>query len=405
MTALSADQLTGISRLGRLKVGALFMKPGTGKTRTAMELVHSVPNVDLVLWLAPFRSVHPKIEGTGIADELHKWSGLQMEHILCGIETLSSSDRTFLDLLGRIKAAKNPFIVVDESLKIKNWNSKRTRRICELGKLAQYKLVLNGTPISRNLLDLWAQFEFLSPRILKMSLQQYKNTFVEYTTVRKWVGSRTIVKETIDRYHNVEHLYNLIGPYVYEADLKLEVSKILRTVCYGVDQDARDEYARLKREFLDDERLMAKNNNIFLEMTQKMQHTYSTTADKFTKLDALLEKHDPAKTIIFCKYVDSRKACAERYPGVAVLSLQSDTMALNLQDRNVSVIFDKTWDYALIDQLVYRTYRTGQQLDCIYYHFTGDLPLEALMDRNVENKMSMLEYFNSRSIKQLEQEL
>ena len=402
---LLADQLTGISRLSRLKVGALFMKPGTGKTRTAMELVHSVPDVDLVLWLAPYRAVHPKLSGTGLRDEHLKWGGLKRDHILCGIETLSSSDRTYLDLLERLKAAKNPFVVGDESLKIKNWDSKRTRRICELGKLAQYKLVLNGTPISRNLLDLWAQFEFLSPRILKMSQQQYKNTFVEYTTVRKYVGGRTIVKETIDRYHNVEHLYNLIGPYVYEADLKLEVSKILRTVRYGVDQEAREEYARLKREFLDDERLQAKNNNIFLEMTQKMQHTYSTTADKFARVDALLAEHDPGKVIIFCKYVDSREACARRYPGVAVLSLQSDTMALNLQDRNVSVIFDKTWDYALIDQLVYRTYRTGQQLDCIYYHLTGDLPLEGLMDQNVNNKMSLLEYFNSRSIEQLEREL
>ena len=249
---LLADQLTGISRLSRLKVGALFMKPGTGKTRTAMELVHSVPDVDLVLWLAPYRAVHPKLSGTGLRDEHLKWGGLKRDHILCGIETLSSSDRTYLDLLERLKAAKNPFVVGDESLKIKNWDSKRTRRICELGKLAQYKLVLNGTPISRNLLDLWAQFEFLSPRILKMSQQQYKNTFVEYTTVRKYVGGRTIVKETIDRYHNVEHLYNLIGPYVYEADLKLEVSKILRTVRYGVDQEAREEYARLKGEWPDE---------------------------------------------------------------------------------------------------------------------------------------------------------
>jgi hypothetical protein len=404
-TDLLPAQLTAIDQLRHYKVGALFMQPGTGKTRTAVELVRSVPEVDLVLWLAPYRSVHPRIAGTGIQDEVSKWGGLHRETVFSPIETLSSSDRTYLELTSRLEAAQCPFVVCDESLKIKNWDSIRTKRIIELGKLAQYRLVLNGTPLSKSLMDLWAQMEFLSPLILKMNLARYKKTFVEYTTMTKRLGQRTIRREWVNKYHNVEHLYNLIGHYVYEADLKLDVKQLMREVPYKVDQEARDEYKRLKEKYLDDEVMEARNNNIFLEMTQKMQHAYSTTADKFAKLDEVLKEHDPEKTIIFCKYVSSREACAKRYPKATVLSIQSEAMSLNLQERNVSVIFDKTWDFALIDQLKYRTYRTGQTEDCIYYSLTGDVPLEALIDKNVQAKMGLLEYFNSRSVAQLQKEL
>jgi len=402
---LLTDQATGIEQLRQYKVGALFMEPGTGKTRTAMELVRSVPEVDFVLWLAPYRSVHPKVKGTGIKSEIAKWGGFECDHEAMGIETLSSSDRTYLELIEKLKSYSNPFVVVDESLKIKNWDSIRTQRIVELGKLAQFRLILNGTPLSKNLLDLWAQMEFLSPRILKMGLAQYKQTFCEYTVMTKRIGHRTIRREWINKYHNVDHLYSLIGPYVYQADLKLDVAKIMVDVPYQINAELRAEYQRLKEKYLDDEMMEARNNNIFLEMTQKMQHTYSCDPAKFERVDALMAEHDPKRVLIYCKYVASREACAKRYPKATVLSIQSDAMSLNLQAKNVTVFFDKTWDYGVVDQAVYRTWRTGQTGDCTYYNLTGDVPLEALIDKNVAAKMSLLEYFNRKSVGELKREL
>lgn len=398
---LLLDQRAAIDKLRRYKVGALFMEAGAGKTRAALELVRSVPDADYVLWLAPFKSVNPLIPGTGIKDELAKWGGLQDVHEVVAIETLSSSDRTYLRLLDRLQRSTNAVVVCDESLKIKNWDSIRSKRIVNLGRHAHVRLALNGTPISRNLLDLWAQMEFLSPRILKMSLAQYKNTFCEYTTMTKQVGFRTIRREWINGYHNVDHLYNLIGHYVYEADVKLDVQRLVTTVSYHIGDAERQQYREIKEKYLDDEMMEARNNNIFLEMTNKMQHTYSCTSHKFDRLDQVLAAHDPEQVVIFCKYVSSREACAKRYPKAAVLSLQSESTSLNLQARNVTVFFDKTWDYYLVHQGVRRTYRTGQTRDCLYYNLTGDVPLESLIDRNVQKKMSLLEYFNNKSLAEL----
>jgi ABC-type lipopolysaccharide export system ATPase subunit len=104
------------------------MEPGTGKTRTACELVKSVPQCDAVLWLTPFQTKD------NLREELAKWG---LDHVRVeGIESLSASDRLFLDLQRALTAAQCAFVIVDESLKIKNWEAVRTKRIIELGKLA-----------------------------------------------------------------------------------------------------------------------------------------------------------------------------------------------------------------------------------------------------------------------------
>lgn len=56
MKALLDSQIGATNALSSLKVGALFMEAGTGKTRAAMELIKSVVDVDLVLWLCPFQT-------------------------------------------------------------------------------------------------------------------------------------------------------------------------------------------------------------------------------------------------------------------------------------------------------------------------------------------------------------
>jgi SNF2 family DNA or RNA helicase len=397
MENLLDNQSKAITKLRSYKVGALFMEPGTGKTRTAYELVCSVPECDYVLWLTPFQTKD------NLRAELDKWGGLTCR--IEGIESLSSSSRLMLELYTGLERAKCPFIVVDESLKIKNWQAKRTQRIIELGKLAEFKLILNGTPLSRNILDLWAQMEFLSPKVLNMGMAEFKNTFCEYTRLTKRIGNVVKQKEWISKYHNVDYLYSLIRHYVYEADLELQLKQQYIELPYEVTGEMKDEYYRLKEKYLDNEMLQWKNNNIFLEMTQKMQHTYCCADEKFTRLDEVLKANDPEKVVVFTKYIASREAITEKYKGLTVLSYGKHTFGLNLQHKSVTVYWDKTWDFAQREQTERRTYRTGQQQDCIYYDLTGNVGLESMIDKNVERKENLLEYFKRVSVEQLKQEL
>ena len=384
------------------KVGALFMEAGTGKTKVAVDIVNASP-CDFVLWIGPLQTIR-----TGnVTNEVARQGGFNMPCSFVGVESIGGSDRIYLNTVEDLKSYEKPFVVVDESLKIKNAEAKRTKRLLEIGKIVEYKLILNGTPLSRNLLDLWSQMEFLSPLILNMSLAQFKNTFCEWTRVTKSNGWRTYSKEYVTGYENVDYLYSLIRHYVFKADLKLGISQHYRSKAYYIDEDSREEYARIKEIFLEDEMLEWRNNNIFLEMTQKMQHAYCCTGDKIDQVKSILaeEEVDPSKTIIFCKFIKSRELCERLFPECLVLSYQKDSLGLNLQEYNVTIYFDKVWDFALRTQSTRRTFRTGQERDCLYYDLTGDVGLERLIDLNIGKKVTMSEYFKKATKEQLKKDL
>jgi len=403
---LLPNQQSATAHLHDWRVGALFMEAGTGKTRVAVELVNRATDTDCVLWVGPYRTIHPGNGLPSVVDEINKWGGFRVPVRYVGIESLQSSDRIYLDFRHYIEQANCPYIIVDESLKIKNAEAKRTKRLLEMGQFARYKLILNGTPITRNLLDLWSQMEFISPKILNMGLAEFKNTFCSYTTVTKYFGGhKSYTKEFITGYENIDYLYSLIRHYVYECDLTLQVKQLYSTLKYTLSDVHHEEYQFLKTKYLDDEMLMWKKNNIFLEMTQKMQHIYCCTENKFEVLDKLFDTIEEDRTIIFCKYIDSREACLERYPKATVLSYQRESLGLNLQYLCNTVYFDKNWDYALRIQSGRRTFRTGQEYDCRYWDLTGDVGLEKLIDKNINKKTSMTEYFKKISKEQLKEDL
>ncbi len=397
MKALLADQSAAIQKLAKYKVGALFMEPGTGKTRAALELVNSVGECDFVLWLTPFQTKQ------NLRAELNKWgaTGIRVE----GIETLSNSDRVYIDLFNTLRNKAKAFIVVDESLKIKNWSAKRTQRIVELGKYAQYKLLLNGTPITRNIVDVWSQMEFLSPKILNMGSAEFKSTFCEWTKLTKRFGNKVLTREWITKYHNVDYLYALIEPYVYECDLKLNLGVQYITIDYELCDETKGAYNELKQVYLKVDELSWRSPNIFLELTQKMQHSYCASENKLQALGKLFSSIDPSKTLVYCKYVDSRKTVSQRFPKATVMSYGKHSFGLNLQHMNHIVFFDKTWDYAQRLQTERRIFRTGQTETCYYYDFTGNVGLEAMIDKNIAAKQSLLDYFKKTGVELIKKQL
>jgi len=398
MNTLSQQQQAAIEHLNEWRVGALFMEPGTGKTRAAMTLVNSTPCTDC-FWIGPLRT-YPAVQA-----EMAKWGGMKMPTSCWGVESLSQSDRIYMNLLNAVEASRVPFIVVDESLKIKNAEAKRTLRILEVGKRAEWKLVLNGTPVSRNLLDMWPQMEFLSPKILGMSLTEYKNTFTKWTRVTKRIGHRSYTKEYVTGMENVDYLHSLIRHYVYECDLQLNITQKWHNVAYCITDESRQRYNDIKEDYLSDETLEWRNNNIFLAMTTEMQVAYTIDEGKMEAVSRLLEDLPQDETIIFCRFIVAQEECRRRWPRVTVLSMQKESLGLNLQQYRHTIFFDRVWDYALLLQASRRTYRTGQEQDCHYYELTGNVGLERMMAENIKKKVSMSEYLKKITKEELYERL
>lgn len=393
MKALSDDQKQAIDKLEKLRVGALFMDPGTGKTRVAINLVES-SQTDYVLFLVPFQTKN------NLLDEIKKWY-LSKEYRVEGVESLSNSDGLYLELLEDLKKHQKPFIVVDESLKIKNLYAKRTQRVLELGKHSYYRLVLNGTPLSKNIMDLYPQMSFLSSKILKMDRYEFMNKFAEYDVFHDNGVDHTYIKD----FTNMKYLYSLIGPYVVDADLNLGVKSQDIDVDYALSIEKDYEYRGIKQKYIDSLYDLRNNPNIFMAMLTELQHSYCDTPDKIAITLKLAEQLGEQDTIIFCKFIKSKEVLLQANSNLNILTYGKGSLGLNLQQFKHIIFYDKTFDYAQLIQAKRRIYRMGQDSNVTFHYLTGDVGLEKMIDRNIERKISMLDCLREAIVKGNEVEL
>ena len=80
---MNENQKEAFDKFKKLKVGALFMKMGTGKTRIAIELV-DYNKCDLLVYIAPFSALK------NIENEFIKWN-LKTPYKLIVFRTVKST--------------------------------------------------------------------------------------------------------------------------------------------------------------------------------------------------------------------------------------------------------------------------------------------------------------------------
>lgn len=373
------------------------MDAGAGKTLPAYNLVKSIKDIDFVLYIAPFKLIHNEITYENVVTEITKYGGFDCDHEFIGIESIQQSDRVYLECLKKLELHNNSIIILDESIKIKNSESKRANRLFEFAKYSNYRLILNGTPISRNLLDIWSQMHFLSPKILSMSHSEFKNTFVSYTIMHK--GS--VKREWINGYTNLDYLYKLIEPFIFEASFDAGINVQYIESKYAISENNKEEYQRLKDFYLSNEELEARNNNIFIEITQKMQHCYSICEEKEEIIYKIIKENPNDKILVVAKFIDSQDFLKEKFKDkITVLSYGKHAYGLNLQDYSIMVIWDKTFDYGAYYQILRRIIRRGQTKDCRVFEMIANTPLDDLMKKNIETKGNLLKQFKQKSIKE-----
>lgn len=257
-TELMPQQSDAVEKLLPSRVGAAFMEMGTGKSRTAIELIHlRQARISKAIWFCPV-----SLKET-IRYEIQKHTDSLRSDIYCfdqktnqknipsvfwyivGIESMSLSPRVILTINDLVD--EETFVIVDESSYIKGHRSSRTCWITDLSKKARYRLILTGTPISQGVVDLFAQFRFLSPKILGYSsFYSFANNHLEYSD--KFPGM-------IVRAHNTEWIAAKIKPYVYQVtkDECLDLPEKLHTSRYfNMTVEQWQAYERAKEETLAD---------------------------------------------------------------------------------------------------------------------------------------------------------
>lgn len=392
---LTNQQQEAFNKFSKLKVGALFMKQGTGKTRVAIELIHST-DCDFVLFLCPFSTK------SNLLAEIEKWK-LDIPFEIVGYETISSSDRKYLDVLNLGKEYKKIFVVADESVFIKNDSSKRYNRILRLRDLSEYRLILNGTPITKDEWDIYNQMEFLSPKIFDMHRHEFLNTFFKKISFKKrGMQAREFYKLSEV---NIDYLHRLIEPYIFRADFSFEREVYEKSVQIDVSNDAEELYQERKESLLHS-----------LEIGQSVVEQFTNLAvacfsDKERHLE--IAKHLSGQIIVFCTLLEEVRNIASQIDCYVItgetrnrddileqfkqdykpllMTFGTGSFGLNLQFCNRIAFASLTFDYAKVDQAISRIKRLGQERDIEYLYFTSNLGIYDMIRENIMKKQSLKE--------------
>lgn len=183
------------------------------------------------------------------------------------VEAMNSANG--YEALKRFLIAYRVMVIVDESTRIKNPNAKRSKKVCELGKLGEARRILSGTPLTRAPTDLFMQFNFLKEGLL--GTKSYRAFVAEFSVLldpshpkmiaimRKLAGKTRGIPQVvatdddgIPQFRNLEKLSNLIAPHSYRVRKKdcLDLpDKIYKRAYFELTPNQRKVYDTLKNEY------------------------------------------------------------------------------------------------------------------------------------------------------------
>lgn len=390
----TTEQQQAYEKFVKLKVGALFMEMGTGKTRVALELVN-YNNVDLLIYVTPFSTIH------NIQAEINKW-GINCEYLIVGYETISASDFKFIKILHQMEN-KKCFIIADESVFIKNEETKRFKRLLQLRNKCEYALILNGTPLTKNEWDLYNQMYFLSPKIINMNRDQFLHTFFKHIVYKKYGEKEHDFYKFSEI--NAEALTKMIEPYIFKCRLSFEKreDKDYKWINYEDETNYYDEKESKLKEYL-----KTRDSDVIINMLQSLN---SIASNYSKKNDELIKYIKNKRVIVFCNYLEEIKYIAERVESYVIngktrhrdeiienfkknnipliMTYGVGSYSLNLQFCNEIVYSSINFDYAKLEQSKYRIKRLGQNENIKYAYFLTNLGINKFILKNINKKMTL----------------
>lgn len=272
-----------------LKAFALEWEMGLGKTKTALDIVAWAATQGTLdgLLVVTLKDVHRNWIEKEIPEHFPLkdftsayWNSNRVEGGMRGIveaKNFAIAAVNF-DVVHRKKgeafckkflANRKAMLVIDESHNIKTPSAERTKALLRLGKLAQRRMILTGTPITQGPLDAWAQYTFLDPRIIDhMNFYQFKARYaveqqVPGVTYEAWVKDKPTGKsvkiekpvKTVVGYRNLDDLKERLDPFrsrLLKDDVLDLPEKTYRLRSFTMTDEMHKAYMTMKDQFIID---------------------------------------------------------------------------------------------------------------------------------------------------------
>lgn len=429
--------------------GELF-EMGCGKTLTTIAVAGALYNlgkIDRVLVVAPTSvcSVWPhdlnqfatfpwearvllgdKKKRLKALNELENWPFKALRIAVINYES------THRDGIFEALAAYKPdLIVCDESQRIKNPSAAQSKALHKLGDAAPFRMILSGTPVQNNAVDLYSQYRFLDPAVYGANFYAFKNRYC----IMGGYGQHQIVG-----YRNMDELVEKEHSVAYrvtkEECLDLPQQTFINRYVQFTDAEQAIYEQLRKSSFLELETGENVTATTILTMYLRLMQLTGgfLTADESTrpkqvntaKLDALADIVDDyvvdagKKLVIFARFraeiaaienllrlrkiqygsiygdvpMEERGKIVEDFQAnpdtkVFVAQIQTAGLGITLHAASTAVFYSYDYNYANYAQALARIHRIGQHLPVTYIHLVVDGSIDEKILAALENKEDM----------------
>jgi len=318
-------------------------------------------------------------------------------------------------LLEALLAYDADLIVADESQRIKDHAAKSSKAIHELGERARYRLILTGTPVQNNAVDVFSQYKFLDSSIFGNSFYSFRGAYCKMGGFerRQVVGYRDL-DGLIGKVHSIAYR-------VTKAEALDLPEQTFETRVIPMEKADRRIYDDLRREGyaeLDEMGASITAATVLTKLLRLQQFTggFLQPDDgakpvfrfdgKLAALEDILTDYvlgEGKKIVIFCRFLaelekieellkrlrigygciygdvkisdrgDVVKAFQED-PEVMVCLAQIDSagLGLTLTAADTCVYYSLTFNYGTYTQSLARIHRIGQVNRCTYIHLLAE---------------------------------
>ena len=224
--------MTALEKSWNKETFAYFMEMGTGKTKVLIDnlaMLYDKGKIDGALIVAPKGVVKTWCEQelpTHLPNHIENTTVLWQPHITKTqrekLESLFEIETNMHILIMNVEALSTDkgvkfatkflnshkvLMAVDESTTIKTPTAKRTKNIIDLGRMAKYRRIMTGSPVTKNPLDLYTQCYFLDPFHLDhASYYSFRNRYAVMKTMH--VRGRSI--QVVSKFKNLSELSDTV---------------------------------------------------------------------------------------------------------------------------------------------------------------------------------------------------
>lgn len=337
-----------------------------------------------------------------------------------------------LALLEKELTGKFDIIVADEATKIKNPSAQRTKVLYRIAKDCPYVLIMTGTPVSKNLIDVFGEYMVMDPFWFGRSFWMFKQ---RYCVMGGWMGHQIVGYQREDELRKIidipshritkQEALPYLPPKVFEeriCEMTPEQKKLYKETQKKFWVEFQNKTLDIKNAASRIVKLQEIANGFFI--TDEGE-TIDVASSKIDCLAEAIEEVDPEERItVWSRFKHDikkiREMASARFPDrpVFVLSgdergerreeeivkfkntpgsfllanIQAGGLGIHLTECHLAFIYSKLFDFSLHEQMQDRHHRPGQENAVTYVDIITENSIDRRLQRILASRKTLSDW-------------